>query len=302
MKRVLISGGNGLIGQELCKRLQQKGYEVAILSRSSKPETNIQSYYWDINRNEIDREAINNCDFIIHLAGANIGEKRWTTKRKQAIISSRIKSAELIFNNIDRQNNKLKAFITASAVGYYGALTTEKIFRETDSAANDFLGETCSLWEKAADQFTELGMRTVKIRTGVVLSKEGGALTKLLLPAKLGLASAIGTGKQYMPWIHIDDLCAIYIQAVENEELKGAFNAVAPEHITNKALSWKIARTLHKPFRVPNIPAIIMKLFFGEMSVMLLSGSRISSDKIQAAGYQFGFPKLDVALSSLFTK
>ena len=301
MTRVLISGGNGLIGQELCKHLQQKGYEVAILSRGSRPETNTQAYYWDINRNEIDREAINNCDFIIHLAGANIGEKRWTTKRKQAIISSRIKSAELIFSNINRQNNKLKAFITASAVGYYGALTTEKIFRETDSAATDFLGETCSLWEKAADQFTEIGMRTVKIRTGVVLSKEGGALTKLLLPAKLGLASAIGTGKQYMPWIHMDDLCAIYIQAVENEEMKGAFNAVAPEHITNKAFARKMARAIHMPFWFPNIPAFIMKLFFGEMSVMLLSGSRISSDKIQAAGYQFRFLKLDAALSSLLT-
>jgi len=302
MSRVLISGGSGLVGRHLCKKLQEREYEVAILSRSSKPGTKSRFYYWNINRNEIDREAINSCDFIIHLAGVNIGAKRWTIKRKKEIIDSRIKSIDLIFNNIDKRNNKLKAFISASAVGYYGALTSEKIFSETDSSSSDFLGETCSLWEKAADQFTEIGIRTVKIRTGVVLSKEGGALSKLLLPAKLGLASAIGSGKQYMPWIHMDDLCDIYIQAIENETLSGAYNAVAPEHITNKALSRKIARALHKPFWFPNIPAFVMKIIFGEMSVMLLKGSRISSDKIQAAGFQFRFPQLDTALKSLLTK
>jgi len=302
MARVLISGGSGLIGQELIKRLQEKGYEVAILSRSSRPGSTTQSYSWDIDHNDIDREAINNCDFIIHLAGVNIGEKRWTTRRKRAILHSRIKSADLIFSNIDRQNKKLKAFITASAVGYYGAFTSEKIFTETDSSSSDFLGETCSQWEKAADQFTEIGIRTVKIRTGVVLSKKGGALAKLKIPIQLGFGSAIGHGRQYMPWIHLDDLCDIYIHAIENEEVNGAFNAVAPEHITNKALSRKIAQALHKPFWFPNIPAFVMKLFFGEMAVMLLTGSRISSDKIQAAGFQFRFPKLDTALKSLLTK
>lgn len=302
MSSVLISGGSGLVGQHLCRKLQEKGYDVAILSRSSKPNTHTPSYYWDIDRNEIDGEAINNCDFIIHLAGVNIGEKRWTPKRKQAILNSRIMSTDLIFNNIDKQNNRLKAFITASAVGYYGALTSEKIFSETDSSSNDFLGKTCSLWEQAADRFTGIGIRTVKIRTGVVLSKKGGALAKLKIPIQFGFGSAMGHGRQYIPWIHMDDLCAIYIHAMENEEMNGTFNAVAPEHITNKALTRKMARALHKPFWFPNIPAVIMKLFFGEMSVMLLKGSRISSDKIQATGYQFRFPQLDAALNSLLTK
>jgi len=302
MSSVLISGGSGLVGRHLCKKLQETGYDVAILSRSPNPNTLPPSYSWDIDRNEIDREAINNCDFIIHLAGVNIGAKRWTTKRKQAILNSRIKSADLIFNNIDKQNNKLIAFISASAVGYYGALTSEKIFSETDSAASDFLGETCNLWEQAADRFTGIGIRTVKIRTGVVLSKKGGALAKLKIPIQFGFGSAIGHGRQYMPWIHMDDLCAIYIQALENEEMNGAFNAVAPEHTTNKALTRKMARALHKPIWFPKIPAFIMKLLFGEMSAMLLKGSRISSDKIQAAGYQFRFPQLDIALNSLLTK
>jgi len=301
MSHVLISGGSGLVGQHLCKSLQEKGYDVAILSRSSKPNTQTSSYYWDINHNDIDIEAINNCDFIIHLAGVNIGEKRWTTRRKQAILNSRIKSADLVFNSIDKSNKKLKAFISASAVGYYGAITSEKIFSETDSSYNDFLGETCSLWEQAADKFTGIGIRTVKIRTGVVLSKKGGALAKLKMPIQLGFGSAIGHGRQYMPWIHMDDLCAIYIQALENEEMNGAYNAVAPEHITNKALTRKMARALHKPFWFPNIPAFIMKLLFGEMAVMLLSGSRVSAGKIEASGFTFQFPNLEIALKELFS-
>jgi len=300
MSNVLISGGSGLVGQHLCKSLQEKGYDVAILSRSSKPKTHTPSYYWDINRNDIDIEAINNCDFIIHLAGVNIGEKRWTRKRKIEILNSRVKSIDLIFKNLDKKN-KLKAVISASAVGYYGAHTTEKIFSETDSSSNDFLGETCSLWEQAADKFTGIGIRTVKIRTGVVLSKKGGALAKLKMPIQLGFGSAIGHGRQYMPWIHMDDLCAIYIQALENKEMNGAFNAVAPEHVTNKALTRKMARTLHKPFWFPNIPAFIMKLLFGEMAVMLLSGSRVSSAKIEASGYTFQFPNLESALKDLYS-
>jgi len=302
MSRVLISGGNGLIGQQLCNSLQAKGYEVAILSRKPRPKTIIPTYCWDIDRNEIDREAINNCDFIIHLAGVNIGEKRWTKRRKKEILDSRVRSIDLIFNNINQKNKKLKAIISASAVGYYGALTSEKIFSETDSASSDFLGETCEEWEHAVDRFTGIGVRTVKIRTGVVLSKTGGALSKLIIPIQLGFASAIGHGRQFMPWIHMNDLCAIYILAMKNQTWTGAYNAVAPEHITNKAFTRKMAQALHKPFWFPNIPAFILKLIFGEMSVMLLKGSRISSEKIKAEGYIFQFPDLESALEDLFNK
>ena len=300
MSSVLISGGSGLVGQHLCKSLQEKGYDVAILSRSLKPNTHTPSYFWDIDRNEIDSQAINSCDFIIHLAGVNIGAKRWTRRRKKEIIDSRVKSIDLIFNNIDKRNNKLKAFFSASAIGYYGALTSEHIFIETDPSAKDFIGQTCEKWEQAADRFKSIGIRTLKIRTGVVLSKKGGALAKLKIPIHLGFGSAIGHGRQYMPWIHMDDLCAIYIHAMENEEMNGAFNAVAPEHITNKALTRMMARALHKPFWFPNIPAFIMKVLFGKLSVMLLRGSRVSSDKIKAAGYTFQFPELENALKDVF--
>jgi len=302
ISRVLITGGSGLIGQQLCNRLQQKGYEVALLGRSNSPYTNTLSYTWNLHRNEIDKDAINACDFIIHLAGTNIGAKRWTSKRKEDIISSRIKSIDLIFNNLNKNNSKLKAFISASAIGYYGAITSEHIFSETDPPANDFLGQVCEEWEQAADQFSSLGIRTVKLRTGVVLSKQGGAFSKLQKPVQFGIASAIGSGKQYMPWIHMDDLCAIYILALENVKIEGVYNAVAPEHVTNKAFTRKLTQALGKPFWFPNIPAPAMRLLFGKMAVMLLEGSRVSSEKIETTAYKFLYPDLDTAFKELCSR
>lgn len=300
--RVLITGGSGLIGKHLCRSLQEKGYEVAILSRSKDPDSDIPSYAWDIDRHLVDREVINNSDVIIHLAGVNIGGKRWTGKRKRKIIESRTKSADLIFNNIDRHHTKLRAFISASAIGYYGAGTSEQIFIEADPPASDFLGKSCGQWETVANRFNEIGIRTVTIRTGIVLSKQGGALSKFKLPIRLGFGSAIGHGRQYMPWIHLDDLCDIYIRALEDQGMTGAYNAVAPEHVTNKEFTRKVARALHKPFWFPNIPAIAMRLLFGEMSVMLLTGSRVSSEKIVAAGYSFRYPDLNGALTEIFSR
>lgn len=298
--RVLITGGSGLIGRHLCDRLKEKGYEVALLGRGKSVHKNILSYTWDLHRNEIDQDAINGSDFIIHLSGANIGAKRWTSKRKAEIISSRIKSIDLIFNNLNKKNPKLKAFISASAIGYYGAITSEKIFKETDPPARDFLGQVCEKWEDAADKFSSAGIRTVKLRTGVVLSKQGGALARLQRPVRWGVGSAIGSGSQYMPWIHMDDLCAIYIQALENIRMEGAYNAVAPEHVTNKAFTRKLALALRRPFWFPHIPAPLIRLLFGRMAVMLLEGSRVSSEKIQTAGYKFQFPDLDNAFKELF--
>ena len=302
MSRVLIAGGAGLIGQHLCKRLQERGYEVAILSRSKLKSGHALSYFWNPDQNEIQKKAVNSCDYIINLAGANIGAKRWTSKRRQEILESRIKSSKLIFDNIEKENHKLRTFITASAIGYYGAETSDHIYHESDAPANDFLGQTCKEWEEAADIFTEIGVRTVKIRTGIVLAKDGGALAKLNIPIRLGFASALGHGKQYMPWIHMEDLCNIYIQAIKDEEMVGPYNAVAPEHVKNRDFTRKAAHALHRPFWFPNVPAFVLKLFFGEMSLMLLSGSRISSEKIESTGYTFLFPNLDSAFKELYSK
>lgn len=302
MERVLITGGRGLIGQNLRIRLEEQGYEVVLLSRGGGKDLSKESLTWDIYRGEIDRDALNTCDYIIHLAGANMGALRWTRKRKKEILDSRIKSANLIFNNLDQQNRKLKAFISASAIGYYGAINSDHIFKEADPSSRDFLGQTCKLWEDAADQFSHSGIRTVKIRAGIVLSRKGGALPRLHRPVKLGFGAPIGHGKQYMPWIHMDDLCTIYLQALEQNDMQGAYNAVAPEHITNKGFTRKLAQILNRPLWIPNIPAFGLKLLFGEMAQMLLTGSRISSDRIQKAGFIFRFPDLDTALQELYSR
>jgi len=302
VRKILISGGTGLIGTHLARKLQEKGYQVALLSRSAKMDDSFPVFQWNPDKGEIDDKALDHADFIIHLAGVNIGDKRWSPTRKQQILDSRVKSGELLYQAIEKRKQKPQAFISASAIGYYGAVSSDTLFEETAPAHSDFLGQICESWEGVADRFGETGIRSVKIRIGIVLAKEGGALSKLSIPIRLGVGAPIGSGKQYMPWIHIEDLCGIFIHAVEHEQLAGAYNAVAPEHITNRDLTRRIARGLRKPLWLPNIPASFLRLLFGEMSVMLLQGSRVSSDKIRAAGYHFQFPELELALQQLSFK
>jgi uncharacterized protein (TIGR01777 family) len=302
MENVIITGGTGLIGRHLCKKLKEKGYNVALLSRKSIPESDIPVYYWNPQKNEIDQEAIKSADYIIHLAGAGIGDKRWTKKRRQLITDSRIKTGELLYNKVHETGIKLKAYISASGIGYYGAITSDKIFTETDQPSKDFLGEICRQWEQGADRFEESGIRTVKIRTGIVLTKKGGALARMITPVRMGIGSALGNGKQYQPWIHIDDICNIYIKAIEDKSLKGAYNAVAPEYVTNREFMRTLAKVLEKPFFFPAVPSFAMKILFGKMSGILLNGSRVSADKIILAGYNFVFPDLENALKNLFQK
>ena len=302
MKNVLITGGTGLIGKHLSERLIQSGYRVSVLSRERNNNSKIPVYAWDVEKKKIDNEALENVDYIVHLAGANISERRWTEKRKQLILDSRVKSSNLIFEELKRKNIKLKAFISASAVGYYGAVTSNKIFNETDFAPNDFLGETCRLWEQTTKQFENVGIRTVIIRAGIVLAKEDGALSKMMGPVKMGIGSAIGDGKQYIPWIHIDDICNIFIKAIEDDAMHGAYNAVSPDPKTNKEFTKTLAKVLNAPFWFPAIPAFALKLMFGKMSEIFLKGSRVSSDKISATGFQFRFPELEKALKNILDK
>jgi len=298
MSKILISGGTGLIGSHLTKKLKEKGYDVAILSRDRK-KLPLQTYFWNPGSNEIEREAIVTSDYIIHLAGENIFNKKWTEKRKKEIIDSRVKTTELLYNKVTHERKNLKAFISASAIGYYGAVTSEKIFSENDPPGKDFLGQVCYEWEKAADKFIQSGIRVVKIRTSPVLAKNGGALAKMKTQAKFWLGSALGNGNQYQPWIHIDDLCNIYIKAIEDEKMNGAYNAAAPDQKTNKEFMKTLTRVMHKPFWFPNVPKWLLKLIFGEKSAMILEGSRVSVDKIENAGYKFIFPELESALKDL---
>jgi uncharacterized protein len=302
METVLITGGSGLLGQQLCRKLSEKGCRPAILTRKPDNKSNITNYYWDPDKKEIDIEAISSADYIIHLAGVNIGDKRWTKRRKKLILNSRIMPADLLFDKIKESGHKPRAFISISGAGYYGSVTSDRIFTEADEHAGDFLGEVCHHWETSATRFEAIGIRTVRIRSAVVLTERGGILARMVTPVKLGIGSAIGSGKQYFPWIHIEDLCNIFIKAIEDTQMKGAYNAASPDHKTNKEFIRALAHVLKKPFWFPPIPAILMKLLFGEMSVILQTGSRISSEKLKKAGYFFKFPELEDALRDLLVK
>jgi uncharacterized protein len=299
MTKILISGGTGLIGRRLCDSLGKRGYQLALLSRNSNRHAEIPVYYWNPEMNEIEGGALDNADFIIHLAGANIGEKRWTKKRKQVILNSRVSSGKLLFDHVSQNNIRIKAFVTASAIGYYGTITSNKIFYESDPPAIDFLGQVCRQWEETADLFATRGIRTVKIRTALVLDSNGGALTRMITPARMGLGAALGKGTQYMPWIHIEDLCGIYIKALEDNKMSGAYNAVAPQDIINKDFIRALAQVLKKPILTLKIPAFTLKMLFGEMSAILLEGSRVSSEKIIESGYHFRFSHIGHALQNL---
>jgi uncharacterized protein (TIGR01777 family) len=302
METVLITGGTGLIGRHISKKLKENGFNVTLLSRKRETDGAISVYTWDPDKNFIDPKAISGADYIIHLAGAGIGDKRWTKKRRELIIDSRIKTGELIFIKVQESGKKLKAFISASGIGYYGTSTSDKIFKETDFPDKDFLGEVCRKWEEMADRFKESGIRTVKVRTGVVLTDKGGVLGRMATTVKMGIGSPLGSGKQYIPWIHIDDLCNLYLKAVEDQSMTGAWNAVAPEHITNRELMQTLAKVLEKPFFFPAVPSLVLKILFGKMSGIILKGSRVSAGKIISSGYNFEYPNLENALRNLFPK
>lgn len=297
---VLITGAGGMIAHELAKKIKNE-YEVRFLTRKKRQNND---YEWDIKRGIIDESAFDNISHIIHLAGANISEKRWTDERKKELISSRVDSAQLLLNTLQKKKIKLKSFISASGINYYGTKTTDKIFTEEDDPGNDFLSEVVVLWERAADDFKEqnLAERVVKVRTAVVLSEQDGALKKMAPTIKNYIGSPLGSGKQYMPWIHIDDICSIYEFALKNSDMNGAYNATSYQHTTNENLTKKIAEVLNKPLFMPNVPSFVLKLIFGELADALLEGSRASSQKIQDAGFQFEFPDLKKALENLLQK
>jgi uncharacterized protein (TIGR01777 family) len=295
MEKVLITGGSGLIGRRLSFLLKCRGYEVRILSRSNNPKNNYKTFVWNVSEQYINDSAFEGLNHIIHLAGAGIADKRWSEKRKKEIIASRVASTNLLYNTVKRLKTPLDSFISASATGYYGAITSETIFEEKDKPAKDFLGKVCSLWEDSIFQFNEIKIRTVALRTGIVLSKDGGALKKMKTP----IITSLGNGKQYMPWIHIDDLCELYIKAIEDEQFKGAFNAVSSEHISNLSFSKKISKIFNYPFLALGAPSFILQIVFGEMSTIILNGSRISANKIKQAGFKFKFENLEKALKNL---
>jgi len=258
-----------------------------------------KAFEWDIGKKHIDKRAFDGITDTIHLAGAGIADKRWTSSRKKVLIESRVDSAVLLLKYVRELNIELKSFVSASGIGYYGTETTSHVFMESDSPSDEFVAEICVKWEAAADQFKNT-CRVVKLRTGVVLAAEGGALEKLSQPIKLGFGAPIGSGKQYMPCIHIEDLCRMYLHALENKNINGVYNAVSGEKSTNEELTQAVARTLHKPLWLPNVPGFVMKAAFGEMANILLGGSHVSAEKIKKSGFEFKYPTLRKALEEIY--
>ncbi|PVX46850.1 hypothetical protein C8C85_2740 [Flavobacterium sp. 103] len=296
-QNVLITGGTGFIGKKLTEILLERGFSVSILTRNSKPNIEGVTYYiWDVSSQNIEEAAVLNANYIIHLAGENIAEKKWTATRKTEIRDSRTQSAQLIYNVLKKHNKRIEAFVSASGIGFYGAINGEGICTENTLPANDFIGVTCQEWEKSADLMEGLGIRTVKIRTGLVLGKDEGILKKLTPIFKRGLGSALGSGKQYMPWIHIYDLCMMYIEAIENDKMSGAYNATINDSTTNLSFSRALANSLGKTIWLPKVPAFLIRIGMGEMADIVLTGRRVSSDKIKKLGFRFQFKNLKKAL------
>ncbi|MBL4746807.1 MAG: TIGR01777 family oxidoreductase [Flavobacteriaceae bacterium] len=300
-KIVLITGGTGLIGSQLSKLLFDKGYQVRILSRAknSVQKKAYHYYHWNIETKEIDIAALKSVHYIIHLAGAGIADKRWTAARKKHILDSRVNGATLLLETLKQLNHRPLKFIAASGIGFYGAINSPTIFTEKAPPQNDFLGNVCKTWEQSSLKFEKRGIPTSILRTGIVLSKNGGALKKLSQTFLFNFGTALGDGRQYMPWIHIDDLCQLYLLAIEAPEFIGIYNAVSPEHTTNSEFTKAITKRYKRSFLLPNTPSLVLKIVLGTMSEMVLNGARVSPEKLIQFGFKFQYSTLKKALEDL---
>lgn len=296
-ERILITGGSGLIGSRLTELLASKGWEVAHLGRSKK-STLAKHFTWNIDNGRVEENALDNVHTIVHLAGASVGSGRWTRSRKKEILDSRILSTRLLLEAV-RKTREVKTLITASGVNYYG-YDRGKTFSEEDPGGHDFLSTVTQAWEREADRFADHGVRVVKLRIGMVLSRQGGALPRLALPVRLFVGAPLGRGHQVYSWIHIDDLCGIIIKAIKDQSMVGAYNAVAPSPVTNGEMTRALAASLRRPLWLPSVPGIILRLVLGEMADIALEGNRVSCERILSSGYRYRFPNITSALKEIY--
>lgn len=307
MPTILITGGTGLTGSRLSSILVEKGYEVIVMSRDANKHSshpNIRYAAWNVERQTIDVAAVQQADHIIHLAGAGVVDHPWTAAYRKKIADSRIQSISLLHQTLAKNPHRVQSFISASAIGWYGADKIPTVpFVENDPVSPGFLGDTCRDWEKAAMKMEALGIRVGILRTGIVLSKNGGALKEFLKPLRFGIAATIGNGKQVVSWIHIDDLCNMYLHLIENASLKGIFNAVAPQPVSNEKLTKELACIVHPRFHIHvAVPAFVLKVMMGARSIEVLKSTSVSADKIIHAGFHFSFPDISTALKNLIQK
>ncbi len=296
MANILVTGGSGLIGNALTRALRPEGHSVRWLSRTSGMTDGVQRFAWDIDRGTVDPAALNGVDHIIHLSGAGIADKRWTEARMRELHASRGGAARLLLKVATENGTQPKSFISASGIGYYGAVTTDHVFAESDPAGTDAIARLTKDWEEAADEWNPT-CRVVKMRTPMVLAREGGALKRLSVPFRFGLGAALGSGKQWMPWVHVDDLVTAYMRAVTDEGMHGAYNVVGAEQPTNTDFMRAVAKALDRPFFLPNVPAFALRSVLGEMSTILLEGSRASNARLLSTGLDLNFANLGMALA-----
>lgn len=299
MGHILIAGGTGLVGSKLVTMLAEKGYETALLSRHANSSV-IKTYRWNPAQGAIDYAAVEGASAVINLAGAGIADRLWTSARKRLIIESRTQSTALLRQAIASTSNKVETYLSASAIGYYGD-AGDALLEETAPAGKGFLAESTKAWEAAFHELESLNIRAAAFRIGIVLSPEGGALGKILLPFKARIGSYFGDGRQWYSWIHIEDVCRMFIHALENPDMRGIYNAVAPNPATNKELVETIGQVRGGPNLIAPVPAFLLRAGMGEMADVILNSSKVSSRKIEAAGYSFRFPLLKPALENLLS-
>jgi len=298
--RVLITGATGLIGSKLSSLCREEGIKVNYLTTSkSKIENNegYRGFYWDPKNGVIEKDCIKDVHAIVHLAGASIAEP-WSNSYKKTIIKSRTDTAALLHKTLSENSHQVENFISASAIGVYPSSLEKLYFEEDNVVADNFVGEVVKKWEAAADKFESAGLDVAKIRVGLVLAQNGGMLEKIKKPISLNMGAALGSGKQWQSWIHVDDLAGIFLFAIQNH-LTGVYNAVAPNPVTNKELTKDLANKMGKSVWLPNVPPFALKALLGEMSQIVLSSQLVSSKKIESAGYNFSYNNLSRALGDL---
>ena len=300
MATVLITGASGLIGTALSQRLNADGHVVHRLGRSPEPD-DPRSFGWDIRAGSIDDRCLDGVTHVVHLAGAGIADERWSPSRVQELIDSRTDSARLLLRTAIDRSSSLEAFVSAAGIGYYGAITSEHRFVEEDPPAGDTIARISAEWERAADEWNTL-TRVVKLRTPMVLAHDGGALDRLLPVVRTGIASALGNGRQWVPWIHLEDLVEAYLAALFNRNMRGAYNTCANEDITNDDLMRTLALVMNKPYFMPRVPGFVLRVLFGELASILLKGSRASNERLARTGFEIKHQELGPAFRDLLRR